>query len=114
MKVETAGSHDFQEGAHRNPCGAQTLAQKRISNGEVIEKLQCLGGDWFTAAPVLEVGDAGGQKEKTTQETLLICLFSLRVGIRKSSITNHHTSASPITDITTTKNGYKISVLTFG
>lgn len=37
------------------------------------------------------------KKKKKKQETLLICLVSLRVGRRrKSSIKNHHTSASPI------------------
>lgn len=35
---------------------------KRISNGEVVEQLQGLGGDRLTAAPVLQVGDAGEEK----------------------------------------------------
>lgn len=36
----------------------------RISNGEVIEELQCLGSDGFTLPPVLQVGDSTLREEE--------------------------------------------------
>lgn len=48
--------------------------QKRISNGEVIEKLQRLGGDWFAPSPVLQVSDSVGRKCTPSSG----CFFRLR------------------------------------
>lgn len=45
-----------------------TALLKRISNGEVIEQLQCLGGDRLAPTPVLQVGDATEEDNKDGSE----------------------------------------------
>uniref|UniRef100_A0A8C5NK18 Exportin 7 n=1 Tax=Junco hyemalis TaxID=40217 RepID=A0A8C5NK18_JUNHY len=50
-----------QEGHRTFPKDLGALP-KRISDGEVVEQLQGLGGDRLAAAPVLQVGDAAKEK----------------------------------------------------
>lgn len=57
-------SREAPPGCLACPCpspGRPTGRQERISNGEVIEKLQRLGGDWFAPSPVLQVSDSVGR-----------------------------------------------------
>lgn len=52
---------------------------KRISNGEVIEQLQCLGGDRLAPTPVLQVGDAMEEDNKEGSEGFArLPLFAVR------------------------------------
>jgi len=84
-----------------------TALRKRISNGEVIEQLQRLGGDRLTSAPVLQVGDAREEDNRTGQRGLLgLPLAVQRIFLVKS----HPTSAAPPSTKTTDITSHKILV----
>ena len=53
VNVHTAGERSRDRS--RSPSGA---GRCRISQRQVVEELQRLGGDWLTLTPVLQVGDA--------------------------------------------------------
>lgn len=93
-----------------------TALLKRISNGEIIEQLQCLGGDRLTSTPVLQVGDAREEDNKDRSEGLARLPLCCAADSSSSKVTQHHQLHPPPKPQTSqaTKYWYKITVLTFG
>lgn len=81
---------------------------KRISNGEVIEQLQCLGGDRLAPTPVLQVGDAMEEDNKEGSEGFARLPFLLCGGFFQAK--SHPTSAAPPSTETTDITSHKILV----
>ena len=89
---------------------------ERISDGEVIEQLQRLGGDRLASAPVLQVGDAREEDNKDELEGFARLPLCCAADSSSSKVTQHHQLHPPPKPQTSqaTKYWYKITVLTFG